>query len=278
MPDVTNSTFEIVERGNGRPLVLIPGIQGRWEYATATVEALAHHFRVITFSLCDERGGLAAVEAAERGPLDVFVEQVDSALHRVGVARAVIVGVSFGGLVALRFAVTRAARTAALVMVSPPGPSWRLGTRHETYAKRPWIFGPLFLAEAPWRLRREVVTALPDRRERLAFAFRQLGIILRAPISLTRMAARARLIGRHDRAADSRLVAVPTLVIQGDPSLDHVTGAGGTAEYERLIAGARLVTIERSGHLGSVTRADECARSIAAFVESVVKGARHSAA
>jgi pimeloyl-ACP methyl ester carboxylesterase len=275
---VTRSTFEIVERGSGRPLVLIPGIQGRWEYATATVEALARDFRVITFSLCDERGGPDTAQAPERGPLDVFVEQVESALDRVGVARSLIVGISFGGLVALRFAVTRAARAAALVMVSPPGPLWRLGSRHETYTKLPWVFGPLFLAEAPWRLRREVVTALPDRRERLAFACRQLGIILRAPISLSRMAARARLIAGHDRTADARLVAVPTLIIQGDPSLDHVTGAGGTAEYEQLIAGARLVTIEHSGHLGSVTRADECARSITAFVEAVAKGARHSAA
>jgi pimeloyl-ACP methyl ester carboxylesterase len=275
---VSYASFDIVERGAGPPLVLVPGIQGRWEYATATVEALARDFRVITFSLCDERIGAAGIGETGRGPLDVFAGQVEAALDRVGVERAVIVGVSFGGLVALRFAVTRASRTAALVMVSAPGPLWQLRPRHQRYAKLPWIFGPLFVAEAPFRLRHEVLTALPNRRERAAFTRRTLGIILRSPISLPRMAARARLIGAYDRLTDAAAVSAPTLVVQGEPSLDHVTGDGGTAEYARLIRDARLVTLAHSGHLGSVTLADECARLITDFVNATIKGARHSAA
>ena len=34
--------------------MLIPGIQGRWEYIGPAVDALASSFRVITFALCDE--------------------------------------------------------------------------------------------------------------------------------------------------------------------------------------------------------------------------------
>jgi pimeloyl-ACP methyl ester carboxylesterase len=136
----------------------------------------------------------------------------------------------------------------------------------------------VFLAEAPWRLRQEVVTALPSRRERAAFTRRTLGIILRAPISLPRMAARARLISGYDRIEDARRVSVPALIVQGEPSLDHVTGDGGTAEYARLIQGARLMTIAGTGHLGSVTRAADCAHAITEFVNAAVKGARHSAA
>ena len=41
----------IVERGSGPPLVMIPGLQGRWEYQRGTIDALAASFRVITFSL-----------------------------------------------------------------------------------------------------------------------------------------------------------------------------------------------------------------------------------
>jgi len=33
--------FHIVERGAGPPLVLIPGVQGRWEYSRGIVDALA---------------------------------------------------------------------------------------------------------------------------------------------------------------------------------------------------------------------------------------------
>ena len=45
----------MIDRGNGTPIVLIPGLQGRWEWMRPAVDALARHHRVITFSLCDER-------------------------------------------------------------------------------------------------------------------------------------------------------------------------------------------------------------------------------
>ena len=64
--------FEIVERGTGAPLVLIPGVQGRWEYSRALVNALARCYRVVTFSLCDERAGTSGQQ-----PIDVFADQVE---------------------------------------------------------------------------------------------------------------------------------------------------------------------------------------------------------
>jgi pimeloyl-ACP methyl ester carboxylesterase len=269
---------EIVDRGSGTPVVLIPGIQGRWEYSRGTVEALARFCRVITFSLCDEGIATSREDARARGPMDVFAEQVASTLDRLRLDRAAIVGVSFGGLVALRFAAERPSRTSALVLVSPPGPAWRLSPRHETYARLPWIFGPLFVAGTPFRLWHEIVTALPDRGTRAAFTRQALATVLRSPVSLARTAARARRIGEYDRAADARRVNAPTLVLQGEAALDRVTGEGGTGDYLSLIPGARAFTLERTGHLGSVTRAEECARGIGAFLDTVAKGTHHSAA
>ncbi|HUR35075.1 MAG TPA: alpha/beta hydrolase [Vicinamibacterales bacterium] len=267
-------TFEIVERGTGTPLVLIPGIQGRWEYARGIVEALARFHRVITFSLIDERTGRRGAGSG----MDLFADQVESALQRLQLQRAIVVGISFGGLVALRFAATRPARTQALVMVSAPGPLWHLRPRHDLYARLPWLFGPLFLAEVPIRLAREVTTALPGWPARLRYLREQWRTIASAPVSLARLAARARLIGGYDRIADCALVTAPSLIVQGDQSLDHVTGAGGTAEYARLIAGARLAEMPRTGHLGSVTRADDCADILHRFLIDVTKDSHHSAA
>ena len=45
----------MIDLGSGTPLVLVPGIQGRWEWMRPTVEALARHFRVLSFSLAGER-------------------------------------------------------------------------------------------------------------------------------------------------------------------------------------------------------------------------------
>ncbi|PYR01316.1 MAG: alpha/beta hydrolase, partial [Acidobacteria bacterium] len=36
--------MQIIEYGGGDPLVLIPGIQGRWEYMRPAIEALAASF------------------------------------------------------------------------------------------------------------------------------------------------------------------------------------------------------------------------------------------
>jgi len=271
---MTQLRFEIVERGRGTPLVVIPGIQGRWEYSRGLVEALARQYRVITFSLCDERAG----REQDSSPMDVFASQVAFALDRAQVERAPVVGVSFGGLVALRFAATYATRTSALVIVSAPGPQWHLRPRHDVYARFPWVFGPIFLAESPFRLRREIQAALPDPGARRRYLREQLRTVVSAPVSLPRMAARARLIGRYDRVADCGQVTAPTLVIQGDDALDHVTGSGGTHEYATLIAGATHATLEGTGHLGSVTRADDCAALIHQFVHHTVKDSHHSAA
>ena len=134
--------MQIIDRGSGPPLVLIPGLQGRWEYMRPAVEALAASFRVITFSL-------------QGADLDGLVQQAAAALDRAQVERATICGVSFGGLVALRFAARQPARCAALVLASTPLPSLQLRRRHQIYLKAPWIFGPVFLAESPLRLRPE---------------------------------------------------------------------------------------------------------------------------
>lgn len=266
-----HKTFNIVERGDGPPLVLIPGVQGRWEYSRGLVEALARTYRVITFSLCDER----VPNHASHGTIDVFADQVETAMDRLHVGRAAIVGVSFGGLVALRFAATRPQRSTALVIVSAPGPQWHLRPRHEMYARLPWLFGPVFLVESPFRLRREVMTALPDPADRRAYLREQLRTIVSAPVSLARMAARARLIGRYDRLADCSRVSSPTLVVQGDDDLDHVTGSGGTSDYARRIAGAQLAQMPGTGHLGSVTRADDCAAIIQRFLATTIRDGQH---
>jgi pimeloyl-ACP methyl ester carboxylesterase len=271
---VTPRAFDIIERGSGTPLVLIPGIQGRWEYSRGVVEALARFYRVITFSLCDER----AWSGAESSPMDVFTAQVESALDRLDIRDATVVGISFGGLVALRVAATCPARINALVMVSAPGPRWQLRPRHDIYARMPWLFGPLFLAESPWRLRREVTAALPEWSARRRYLLEQLRTIVTAPASLPRMAARARLIASYDRAKDCALVSVPTLIIQGDEALDHVTGSGGTSDYAGLIHNARLVRMDRTGHLGSVTRAEDCAEIVHRFLLDANKDSHHSAA
>lgn len=255
--------MQIIDRGTGAPIVMIPGIQGRWEYMRPAIDALAESFRVITFPLRGERGSCGSLNPT-RG-LDDFVDQIDAVLDDRHLARATICGVSFGGLIALRFAAQRSERTSALVLVSPPGPNFRLRRRHRIYARLPRILGPVFLAEVPRRVRPEIALAIPDRPDRRRFVWLQIATFARAPVSLSRIAARARLIGIHDQPADCARILAPTLVVTGEPSLDHVVASDGTSEYLGLIRHACAVRLEQTGHLGYITRPREFAAAIREF-------------
>jgi pimeloyl-ACP methyl ester carboxylesterase len=260
----------IVEKGSGPALVAIPGIQGRWEYIAQAIDALSTGFRVLTFPLCDEPSSGIAFD--ETLGFDNYVEQVRRVLDERGIDRAIVCGISFGGVVALRFAALHASRTAGLVLTSTPGPGWHLRRRHEVYARLPYVFGPLFLAETPLRLRREMAASHPRRGPRWRFAAAQLGTLIRAPLSLPLMARRARLIGTVDLIADSERVDAPTLVVTGERGLDHVVPVDQSVGYVSLIRGARGVVLERTGHLGSITRPDRFAAIVRGFADRDIRG------
>ena len=236
------------------PLILVPGIQGRWEYMRPAADALARDFRVMTFSLGDAT------------TLDDYVAQVARTLDANHVDRAIVCGVSFGGLIAVRFAAVHPDRTSALVLASTPAPRLRLRRRHQLYVRAPWIFGPLFFAEAPWRLHAEIVSAMPSWRARWALRLGVLRTLPRAPVSFSRMAMRARLIATSDLTDDCRRITAPALVVTGERALDHVVPVDGATEYARLIPNARSAVIERTGHIGSITRPEAFAALIAEFM------------
>jgi pimeloyl-ACP methyl ester carboxylesterase len=257
----------LCDRGQGDPLVLVPGIQGRWEYMRPTVDALATSFRVLTFSLCGEPGSSHHLDPA--AGLNNDAAQVLGVLDQHNIERATICGVSFGGLVALRFAARFPDRVSTLVLASTPAPVWRLRRRHQVYSRLPWIFGPLFLAETPWRLRAEITAAMPDRRMRWRLRRHALRTFAAAPLSPGRMAARARLIDGIDMREECAAITAPTLVITGESPLDHVVPADGSSAYVRLIPNSRLVVLERSGHIGSITRPHAFAALVRDFIDGL---------
>jgi 3-oxoadipate enol-lactonase len=247
-------------------IVFIPGLQGRWEYMKRAVDALAESFRVVTFSLADEPVAGARFDSS-RG-LDSYVDQIEGKLDQLGLTRAAICGVSFGGLIALHFAAKCPERTSALVLASTPGPRWTIGPTRRLYIRFPRLSAPLFFAGLPWRLRAELVCAVPDRRERMALAWEQARTLARAPLSPSRMAARALVIDTIGTVSDCARVTSPTLIVTGESRLDRIVPVEGTSEYARMIPGARLVQLERTGHLGCITRPREFASVLADFIRA----------
>ena len=120
------------------------------------VDALASRCRVITFSLADEP---SADWPARSDGFDAYVDQVGQALDAKGLERAVVCGVSYGGLVAAAFARRSPERVAGLALVSAIPPSWRPDARATFFMQSPNLLLPLFLLGA-LRLHREIAAAL----------------------------------------------------------------------------------------------------------------------
>jgi len=254
----------MIDIGQGPPLVLLPGIQGRWEWIAPTVRALAEGCRVIAFSFPGEPASGCEHEPALG--FEMFVRQIDAMLDRAGIESAAVCGVSFGGLVAVHYAARRPGRTRALAVVSAPGPDWLPDDRARRYMRAPIRSIPAFAVTAAGRLIPEVRAALPSTSHWIGFLARHAGRVLASPMSPARMTDRLRLVDPSDTAAACACVRAPTLVVTGEPGLDRVVPVESTRGYARAIRGAELVQLDRTGHLGLVTRPHQFADIVGGFV------------
>jgi 3-oxoadipate enol-lactonase len=254
----------VIISGHGAPLVLIPGMQGRWEWMAPTVDALSQSFRVATFSLCGEPG------APRLGSdFDAHLAQVDEALDVLGGGPAILVGVSFGGWVGIRYAASWPQRVGTLVLASTPGPQFQLRPQAARWLRHPRLSLPEFVLTSPFRLVPEVRAATGGAAATLRFIARHSRRVLTAPMSATRAAARLQLAFAIDFEQEAGRVQAPTLVVTGEDSLDRVVPVESTREYAARIRGARAASLERTGHMGTLTRPHRFAAMVRAFVESV---------
>lgn len=255
----------IIQRGQGPPIVLVPGIQGRCEWQLPTVPALATLGRTVTFSLCDEPGsGFAWTEAAG---FENYLTQLDDVLRQAQVERPLLVGVSYGGLIAAEYAARTPQGIAGLVLASAPPPHWTLPARVQRYVRAPRLMTPAFLLGAPARLYPELRATFPATRDLLRFAVSHGLRVATAPASPLRMVRRLRWM-REARFSTTRPIPVPALIVAGEPALEKVVPPQDTLRYLEWIPHARVATLARTGHSGTVSKADAFAALIADFMMS----------
>jgi pimeloyl-ACP methyl ester carboxylesterase len=256
--------MKIVDLGSGLPVVLVPGIQGRWEWLRPGVEALARCCRVITFSLVDEPTSEGAFD--EAAGFGSYIDQIVEAMDAAGVKRAVVCGVSYGGLIAAAFAARHPERVSGLVLVSAIPPDWRPDSRVRFYLRAPVLLSPLFCL-ASVRMHPEIAAATAGWLQGIAASARCARTALRYIFSPTRMARRVQLVQTLELRRELAALKVPTLVVTGEPALDRVVPVHRTHAYLALWPHAAAATIERTGHLGIITRPAEFARIVTPFAQ-----------
>jgi pimeloyl-ACP methyl ester carboxylesterase len=257
----------MIDVGTGPPLVLVPGLQGRWEWMRPTVAALSKHFRVLTFTLADEPTSGHAFDPAVG--FDNYLAQIDRVLDHAGVQRAALCGTSYGGLIALRYAAQRPDRVGELVLVSALAPGYEPDERARFYSRAPRLLFPLFCVGACQRAWVEVARALPAWHARLQFGIRQLWTLLWAPMSPPLMRQRIALLRGINFFESAGAIAVPTLIVTGDADLDRVVPVEHTLRYLQLLADVEAVQLTDTGHNGVITRPVAFADLVADFVRRV---------
>jgi pimeloyl-ACP methyl ester carboxylesterase len=260
---VDGSMVEVVEVGRGEPIVLIPGLAGGWKLLTPLARSLAKRHRVILYGLRDESNPLTTRPAQQVGD---YARDLAGLIGELGLERPTVFGVSFGGAVALEFAVDHPHRVGRLVLSGVEARfrsslasmiALRVLQRFPLPSDNPFVnqFFNLFHGRKPESasMARFVVERCWETDQ---------GV----------MARRLAMLESFDVSDRLWRLESPTLVLGG--TRDVVVPADRQKALASSIAGARFESIEGAGHVGFLTHSAEVARS----VERLCRGGRPSMA
>jgi len=114
----------VIERGSGPALVMIHGAYGAAaDFEASLMPQTARQFR----SIAIDRPGHGYSDGIDSDTPDAQARMLHAALQTLGVRKPVLLGFSYGGAVALSYALQYPDQVAALVLVSPATHPWRTG-------------------------------------------------------------------------------------------------------------------------------------------------------
>ena len=120
------------DEGQGPAVLLVHGTFGDLADWDGWMPELRKNFRVVRLDL--PAFGLTGPVPSGNYSIDRYLTLVDALMDHLGIERFAIVGTSYGGLVAFRYAATRTERVRALVLANSAGVEYggRGGTRERT--------------------------------------------------------------------------------------------------------------------------------------------------
>jgi pimeloyl-ACP methyl ester carboxylesterase len=264
---VEGRPMNVVELGEGPPMLLIHGLGGSWQNWLETIPHFARRFRVIAPDL---PGFGASPMPAEAISIPGYGRAMCSLLDALGSSSAVVVGNSLGGFIGVELAIRVPALVERLVLVSAAGlaiehqrrepvrtaaralafaSAW-VGAKADVFARRP-------------RLRRLLLATSAAHPERLP---------PRLAAEQIRASGKPGWIGAFDALLSypirGRLgdVSCPTLIVWGDR--DRMVPVGDADEFERAIPDARKVIFRDTGHVAMLERPARFNAVVDEFLES----------
>jgi pimeloyl-ACP methyl ester carboxylesterase len=248
--------------GDGPVLVLTPGFTATLRSWDPTVGPLAAAgWRVVTW---DVRGHGATVTPAEpdRHTLDLVVDDLAALLDHVGVDRAVVGGLSFGGYLALAFWCRYPERVRALLLADT-GPGFRNPDARDGWNRIAFQRADDIAARG--------IAALEHRPEGSATTARSLaamGFDRHRDLSALACAVRGFLAQFDGRVMEAiERIDVPALILVG---ADDEPFLPASQVMARKLPDARLVVIDDAGHNANVDQPAAFNEAAIAFLRELV--------
>jgi pimeloyl-ACP methyl ester carboxylesterase len=109
---------DVLRLGRGDPLVIVPGLAGSWKLLLPLARVLAQHFDVIVPGMRGDGFVWGAFEqpASRVGDVSGYADDLASILSQLGLECPALLGVSFGGAIALEYAVQHPRQISALIL------------------------------------------------------------------------------------------------------------------------------------------------------------------
>lgn len=262
--------IQYVEAGDGPALFLLHGVSADHRVWERTIGAFANRWRVVAPDLPGH--GASGKPDAPYTP-DFYAGVLRSLGRELGIDEAVVVGNSLGGQVAIELALSYPRWTRALVLAAPPGGygtlmrgvGWTIGSVAGARVMRtalPWALDLCFWD--PFAVAcDESQRALAERLEAEDFpGFAR---------AVARSIAGAMVAGVPPLGA----LTQPTLIVWGRH--DRLVSLAESRRILRDVAHARLVVLERCGHLPMLERSGEFNHRLADFLREVEAAPLHGA-
>ena len=253
------------DQGTGPAVLLVHGSFGDLKDWGGWITDLSQDFRVVRFDL--PAFGLTGPVPSGNYSIDRYLGLVDSLMDQLGIERFAIVGNSYGGLVAFRYAATRTDRVSALVLLNSAGIEYG-GRRGTTERERDpnAIFTPR-------------VTTMEETETLLNRFINDRSKV--TPELIQRKTDYANIVGRdreaflggqmYERGNPKRVlrhVTAPALVLWGgDSKALSAETAHRFADGLENAASAQVIIYDGGGHFIHIERPEETVKDVKAFLD-----------
>jgi pimeloyl-ACP methyl ester carboxylesterase len=250
-------TAELHESGAGSPIVLIPGLAGGFELLGPLARSLAADHHVFSYQL---RGENDCFVLRHPFDLDDLVEDLAELLDTLKLENPTIMGVSFGGIIAMKFAMRYPYRLDRLIVQG-------VGARYERGLIQQIASTVLsrFPLPADCPFVNQFFNLLFGGKQKqdslFEFVTRQIW-----QTDQSVMAHRFRLAEALDIENQLRYIKAPTLVLSGDR--DVLVSPNSLTRLCDGIPKCHFTRLPNCGHLAFVTKPDVIVKHVEQFLQT----------